>query len=152
MAGRRTLSFASLEEIMPDVDRLLEGDHATVGNWSLGQICNHLAGTFTASVDGVAFKAPWLVRKTIAPIFKKKLFQSGRMREGITIPEAALPKPGLDARGEAERLRAALQRYATHTGAVADHPFFGPLTRDEWTRIHCIHCAHHLSFALPGGA
>ena len=33
----------------------------------------------------------------------------------------------------------------------APHPFFGPLTRAEWTRLHCIHCAHHLSFALPPG-
>ncbi|MFI5459648.1 MAG: DUF1569 domain-containing protein [Isosphaerales bacterium] len=45
MAGRRELSFASLDEVMPDVERLLAG-HATVGQWSLGQICNHLATGF----------------------------------------------------------------------------------------------------------
>ena len=40
---RRALSFTSLAEVMPEVDRLFQG-HRTVGNWSLGQICNHLAG------------------------------------------------------------------------------------------------------------
>ena len=40
--GRRTLSYGSFDEMMLDVERLLEG-HTTVGNWSLAQICRHLA-------------------------------------------------------------------------------------------------------------
>jgi hypothetical protein len=23
------------------------------------------------------------------------------------------------------------------------------MTKDEWTRFHCMHCAHHLGFAVP---
>ena len=34
--GRRELSFNSLDEVMPDVERLLEG-HSTVGHWSLAR-------------------------------------------------------------------------------------------------------------------
>ena len=40
--GRRTLRYESLDEVMADVERLLEG-HTTVGHWSLAQICRHLA-------------------------------------------------------------------------------------------------------------
>ena len=40
--GRRTLRYESLDEVMPDVERLLEG-HTTVGNWTLAQICRALA-------------------------------------------------------------------------------------------------------------
>jgi Protein of unknown function (DUF1569) len=71
------------------------------------------------------------------------------MAEGIKIPEAFLPKPGLGAGVQAEALRAALRLYAAHTGPLAEHPFFGRISRDEWTRLHCIHCAHHLSFVHP---
>ena len=39
--GRRPLVFVRLDEVMPDVERLLAG-HVTVGRWTLGQICNHL--------------------------------------------------------------------------------------------------------------
>jgi hypothetical protein len=42
MAERRELTFASLDDVMPDVERLLAG-HVTVGRWTLGQILNHLA-------------------------------------------------------------------------------------------------------------
>ena len=47
------------------------------------------------------------------------------MPEGLKLPEVVLPKPGLDARAEAEALRAALRLFAAHTGPMADHPFFG---------------------------
>ena len=49
--GRRKLAFRRLEEIMPDVERLLVG-HFTVGRWTLGQICDHLAASFRYSVEG----------------------------------------------------------------------------------------------------
>ena len=28
-------------------------------------------------------------------------------------------------------------------------PLFGKMSRDELTRLHLIHCAHHLSFLTP---
>jgi hypothetical protein len=148
MSERRVLSFSSLSEVMPDVDWLLQG-HTTVGRWSLGQICNHLASGVVGSVEGFPGRAPWLIRVTLGPLAKRQLFATGRMRAGMKLPEKFLPRPGLAPRAEAEALRAALSLYSTHPGPPADHPLLGPLGRDEWTRLHCIHCAHHLGFALP---
>lgn len=34
-------------------------------------------------------------------------------------------------------------------GPFVNHPVLGALTKDEWTQFHCMHCAHHLSFAVP---
>ncbi|MGE5756422.1 MAG: DUF1569 domain-containing protein [Planctomycetaceae bacterium] len=42
MAGRRELTFACLDDVMTEVERLPAG-HETVGPWSLGQSCNHMA-------------------------------------------------------------------------------------------------------------
>lgn len=140
--------FQGLNDVMPDVDRLLEG-HETVGNWTLAQICNHLTNAIQLSVDGMPFKFPWMMRVAVAPLVKGPLFRTGKMREGVKLPAAALPKPGLDARAEAEALRAALNYYAGVTEPLASHPLFGKLSRGEWDRFHCIHCAHHLSFARP---
>ena len=148
MAQRRELSFSRLDEIMPDVDRLLAG-HTTIGNWSLGQICNHIGGAIRYSVEGFPGRAPWLIRTFLAPRAKREIFQTGKMRTGIKVPDTFLPKPGLDDRAEAEALRASLQLFGKTPGPLAPHPFFGSLTRDEWVRLHCIHCAHHLSFAVP---
>ncbi len=148
MPERRTLDFARVDEVMPEVDRLLDG-YATAGSWTLGQACNHLAATFRMSVEGSGVKVPWLVRATFGRIFKRKVLTERRMKEGIKTPEEFLPKPGLEDRAEAEALRASIAHYRAHPELRAPHPFFGPMTGDEWDLLHCIHSAHHLSFAVP---
>jgi len=151
MPGRRPLRFARLDQVMPDVDRLLHG-HSTVGEWSLGQICNHLEMAIRGSVEGYAVSLPWPVRKLIGSTLLRRLFKEGRMPEGIKLPERIRPKPGLDARDEAGKLRSALALFASNTGPMAVHPIFGRIAPEDWERLHLIHCAHHLSFALPTGA
>ena len=85
----------------------------------------------------------------MGPHVLRKILRTGQIPEGIKLPESVLPRPGLDARAEAEGLRAALAYYAAATGPRADHPFFGRMSRSDWDRLHLIHTAHHLSFARP---
>ena len=75
-AARRALTFATLDQIMPDVDRLMERGHSTVGKWTLAQICHHLAVALDGSVQGIPLKAPWLLRMTIAPIILRQLLKT----------------------------------------------------------------------------
>jgi hypothetical protein len=145
---RRSLRFTSIDQIMPEVDRLLQG-HATVGNWSLGQICDHLARAVNCTVDGYPVKAPWLIRRTVGPIFVSRMLRAGKFAEGIKTPQVYEPKPGADAQTEVEALRNALRRFSHHVGPLAEHPLAGKVSRSLWEQYHCIHCAHHLSFAFP---
>jgi hypothetical protein len=145
--GRRALTFASRDELMPDVERLLQG-HTTVGKWLLGQICGHLAQSLHDTI-GFPVRAPWLVRKTVGPLLLRWVLRRGRFIEGMKAPPQNQPAPGVDARAAAEALRAALTRLAAHTGPLVEHPFGGCVTREVWERFHCVHCAHHLSFAVP---
>src|SRR4051794_1375320 len=98
-ASRRALRFASLDQVMPDVDRLLEG-HTTVGRWSLGQICNHLAQTICYTVEGFPVKLPWLVRKTVGPLILRRILATERFPEGTKAPKQVLPSPEAEARAE----------------------------------------------------
>lgn len=147
MAVRRSLTFARMDEIMPEVDRLLAG-HTLVGNWGLAQMCNHLSNSIQMSVEGFGIKLPWLLRATVGRIAKREIFSTGVMRSGIKLPKKFLPATGLDDRAEAEALRAAIGYYFTNPTPRAPHPMLGELSGPEWDRLHCIHSAHHLSFAL----
>lgn len=149
--GRRPLDFATLDQVMPDVDLLLAG-HRTVGAWSLGQICNHLATAIRLSAEGGPLKSKgmWLIRKTIGPFLKRKFFQARRIPEGIRVPTPSLtPRPALDDRAEAESLRATIRLFAPESGPPVEHPLMGKFSPEEWRTFHAIHCAHHLSFAIP---
>jgi nitrite reductase (NO-forming)/hydroxylamine reductase len=42
-----------------------------------------------------------------------------------------------------------LARYLQHDGRLHAHPLFGNMPRETWDRVHCVHCAHHLSFVIP---
>jgi hypothetical protein len=147
-AARRSLKFATLDDVMPEVDRLLAGC-STVGKWSLGQICQHLTAGVVFSVEGYPEAAPWLIRKTFGPVMIRRILKSGTFPSGFQLPEKYWPKPSEDARAEAEALRAALRLFGMHTGPFAEHPLGAKLSGAEWSLLHTIHAAHHLSFVLP---
>jgi hypothetical protein len=145
--GRRLLNFRSLDEIMPEVDRLQKGS-TKVGNWSLGQMCLHLATVMRRVVD-LPEPTSFDSSKWVGEEQKREFFESGVVPEGIP---TSVPPPDagtLDDREAAEELRRAIAHYQTSPGPVAPHPRLGFLTRDQWDRFHCYHAAHHLSFVIP---
>ena len=148
--GRRTLHFNSLDDVMPDVERLLQG-YTTVGNWSLAQICHHLSTVMRRVVDLPASThvdpSQWAPEER-----KREVLESGLIPEGLPAPPEIVPTGEFNEREEAESLRAAIAHYKASNGPVIPHRIFGPLTKAEWDRIQCIHCAHHLSFAVPSAA
>ncbi|SIN78821.1 Protein of unknown function [Singulisphaera sp. GP187] len=145
MSERRDLSFARLDDIMPDVEHLLEG-HTTVGRWSLGQILHHLRAGIDLTMEG----EPDTSEPTrLQGIAYRRFFRSGRFPEGQHAAHPTLVPPrNLVASTEAETLRVAIQRFSSSNGPFPSHPRLGPLRRGEWTRFHCMHCAHHLSYVL----
>jgi hypothetical protein len=142
------LSYESLDGIMPDVERLL-GGHTTVGNWSLAQICRHLATVMRRVVDLPASPPPHDTARQVDEELKRQFFESGMVPEGIPTSPLLLPVDALNQREEVEELRQAIAHYKASPGPVVPHVLFGFLTREEWDRFHCIHAAHHLSFAVP---
>ncbi len=145
---RRQLRFASLDEVMPEVERLLAG-HATVGAWSLGQILDHLAFALDRVARGPAASEPPTAEQQEV---HRRFFAGDRFPDGIELPSAFSPPPNDDPGAAAEALRAAIAAFAARTAPFPAHPRLGPLTGEEWVKLHRMHCAHHLGFVVPTGA
>jgi hypothetical protein len=151
--GRRTLKFAALEEVLADAERLNRGPVNALGNWSAGQIFEHLAIAFNRSIDGFTMTFPWYFR-LMARIFKNKLM-SGSMPPGFKLPadgaKVMEPAPTSTEKGLAD-LRAAISRLQREPKR-ARHPLFGELSKEEWNTIHLMHASLHMSFLVqPYGA
>lgn len=152
MVRCRMLKFDRLDDVMPEVDRLLEG-YERGGNWSLGQICQHLALTMQHSVEGWPWQAPWLVRRTLGRVMLRNVLRRGAMPEGVPLRwlRVLTPASEPDDRAEAEVLRGTLRYYEGLNALFPEHPVFGRLNQEEWSRLHAIHCSHHLGFVRPVG-
>jgi hypothetical protein len=147
VSGRRTLNFNSYDEILADVRLLASVPHRQLGNWSLGEVCQHLAKTMDLSIDGSQARAPWLLR-TVGPFIKKR-FLSRPLSAGFTAPPSfgLLPDSAAAAEGVAA-LEKAVQRLH-QTNDRQPHLIFGRMTREEWDQLHMRHSALHLSFLAP---
>ena len=63
-------------------------------------------------------------------------------------PGHLAPKSAEDA-AAVDALLSAIAAYRSRTDPLHPIPLFGRLPRETWDQIHLIHCAHHLSFAIP---
>lgn len=148
---RRVVRFASIDDLLIDLDRLVAAERAgrlrLAGQWSFGQILNHMTAWVGYAYDGFPLKLPWVVRFFLK--FRKKAFLYAPMRAGLRIPSV----PGGTLATEDVPLDRALPAFRVacerlrRTPPTRPHPFLGPLTHDEWIALHLRHAELHLSFA-----
>ncbi len=141
--GRRTLRYQSLDELWGDAQRLAENNAPTMGNWSQGQIYEHLARAFNISIDGVKpFPAP--MRLILNLVFKKRFLNKG-LPAGFPAPADFVADDTTSTQSGLESLRLAIQRQ-NHVTERAPHPGFGTFTAIEWEQFHLRHAEMHMSF------
>jgi Protein of unknown function (DUF1569) len=144
---RRKVRYNTLDELIADADRAVRAQAPTTGNWSLGQILEHLATANDKTIDGFGFQAPWPVRTIGRYVLKKRLLTNG-LKPGFKLGPAAsaVLVPGeTDTAAALEHLRQSTQRLKSEQKCSA-HPFLGPLTVDERNAICLRHAELHMSF------
>lgn len=148
--ARRVVRYQSLAELLADAEQLAANGHRTIGNWSLGQILDHISRPMVRAIDGFGFKAPWFARALIAPFIKNSLITKG-MRPGFKLPknaESLLPPSDISVTAGLENLRKAIHRFEREPGRQP-HPFLGNLASQEWLNLMLRHAELHMGFVLP---
>lgn len=144
---RRILKFNSIQELLADAERAVQRNAGTTGNWSLGQIIEHLAIAMDKSIDGFQELPPWFIR-VIGRWFLKGAFLHKPMKAGFKLPakaETELVSGPIEPQQALDHMRRAAERLKTTT-TRQPHPVVGPLTADEWNQLHCRHAELHFSF------
>lgn len=150
VTGRRALRFGSLDEMLAEAELLASGPTQTLGNWTPGQIFEHLARAFTLPLDGVVLPIPFYVRwgaKLMLGRFIRNGLPAGLALTGKSA-EALVPDPTATEAGLAD-LRSAVSRWKAKT-TVPYHSVFGTVTDEQFTQIHLRHAELHLSFLTRG--
>jgi len=136
-----------------DAEALLTKGYDRAGNWDLAQVCGHVANWMTYPVEGFP-KSPapiramlWLLKKTVGRAKFEKYLAEGMPAGKPTMPES-VPTAGGDHAAAVAKLKQAVEKFKAADG-VYPSPLFGPMTKDEATRLQLVHAAHHLSFLVP---
>lgn len=151
VTGRRKLHFADFSQLLADVDYVATHPCRTLGNWSVGQILDHLAIAANTPFDGFGgFKASWFTRHLIVPFIKNNLLTKP-MAAGFQIPKEAtvmFPEPTATPLVAYAKLKRALARFSTELPKFP-HPVLGDLAFQEWVAVTLRHAELHLSFIIP---
>ena len=142
--GRRTVCYESLIAFLEDAERLANCEVRTIGNWSQGQIYEHLARSLDVSIDGTdLMSAPF---RLVLNLFLKKKFLQEAIPAGFQAPDKFVP-----AETSVEDGLASLQRAVARQNEVKEralHPGFGKLSPEEWGLFNLRHAEMHMSFIV----
>jgi len=151
VTNRRQLHFDCLEDIRNDVEQLAKRKEVrSLGNWSAGQILTHLSVAMNGSIDDTIPKLPGIVRFLLRLFIKHKMLNKP-MTAGFHLPNkaaAVLIPPPTNWEEGLRNFRQAMQRLITEP-MRAPSPVVGPMTNEEWVKLHCRHAELHLSFLIP---
>ena len=146
---RRQLDFKSWPEALADIDCLYRAHYDRAGNWDLSQTLDHVGEGLRTALRGTDHRAAWIIRKFLGPLVLQRILRHRRMKAGIKVPQWWLPGPSHDESAALDQFRSEISAFQEMTTTPFPHPFFGPLTKQQWNDLALIHAAHHLSFLIP---
>lgn len=153
-APRREVKLACLDCLKQELDRIesahRSGALRTTGNWSPGQILQHIARFMRYPIDGFSpGKPPWLLRVIVQMLFKKKAVDGQPPPPGIKLPAGAaylLPDDDVPIDVGLAELRTVISRIDEGERFAHPSPLFGALTHEQWTKLQLGHATLHLGF------
>ncbi len=131
---RRVVRFETLRDVLEDIERLQRDGYSRAGNWSLGQVCNHLAQAVALTENS---RVPRVVQRIGIWLFLRSA-PLGRIGNvlGLRLPTTRPQNVPVDDETGVERLTAAIDRVSSDEG-------------NPTIAFHLWHCQHHLSFLVP---
>jgi hypothetical protein len=110
----------------------------------------HLAHAMKMGLDGPEAKPIFLAR-IVGRMLKNRMIHGGQFKPGFKLPKkmaAKLVPPTTDDNAGLDTLRNMVRRWKSEPQRHP-HPFFGPLTDEEWDLSTLRHAEMHMSFLVP---
>lgn len=153
---RRKVRFSDLDEILVAAEELSVASQVRqLGNWTMGQIFEHLAKSLHSSIDESKAVVSWRIR-TIAFLLRPIVLRFG-LPSGVSIENSSsvaadefLPSDTTSTKSGLRLMREAITRVQS-SRMVARHNLFGKLSHKQWTQLHCRHAELHMSFLQVEG-
>lgn len=148
---RRDLHFDSIDDIVADLEMLTASDVETTGQFTFGQIMEHLAITLDLVVGKLSPPPIPAYMRWFARL-GRPLVLSRPMSPGFKLPKQAQavfwPDSEIDPSEAYAHLKESIDRY-NMKDPLPKHPLFGTMNREQCDQLQCRHFELHLSFVHP---
>lgn len=148
---RRDLRLETLDAVLEECESLMSTGYERHGNWSLGQMCNHMRLTMESNMHGYP---AWMsiLGLPLRPILRRVALPRllrGNSIKGVKTAGMFVPSDALDDAEELRKFRECIHAFVSTTSPLHPHPGFGRMSHEEFERFHAAHSAHHLAFLTP---
>jgi hypothetical protein len=145
---RRKIHFDTLDDAIADATRLAAGPVTTTGNFSFGQILEHLSramDTVTGDLKPMPVPLPLRLAARLArPLLIARPFMSG-FKLPANAQSLLWPSDQVDVATGLAALQKSVARFR-QVEPLQPHPVFGQMNRAQHEQIQCRHSELHLSF------
>ena len=152
---KRKLKYENFDAMMSDVRMLLDNGYISHGNWHLGQATNHVAQWMRFPMDGFP-KPPlpiaimlWVIKHTIMPKMKQKIFAEGFKGGMATAPETVLEPDAVSDSQGVEELQKVVNRLSDFKGDLIPSPLFSKMDLETACKVALLHAEHHFGYLEP---
>ncbi|MEM1165294.1 MAG: DUF1569 domain-containing protein [Planctomycetota bacterium] len=154
---RRTLHFTTLADILADAEAFAAtGEPRTSGNWSVGEVVDHVRMIMTYSREGFPDMGIPAPLRWFTILFMKKRTLAKGFDAGFKFPTAKIAAAFTPERVSLDvamtRLRREVELSSVPGAMSQPSPLVGRLTHDEWQALQCRHAELHFSFVFPATA
>lgn len=130
-------------EIIARINQLRPDSPAKWGKMNVSQMLAHCQKPLGVAVGDHSLKANFIIR-LIGPLFKKKLFNEKPFKKGLPTDKSFIISDARDFENEKKKMIGMINAFSADAMSGEPHPFFGKLTKDEWSRGTWKHLDHHL--------
>lgn len=153
MPKLRRFELHTLNEVIDDITMLRDRGYSRGGNWTLSQVCEHVAETLRVELDGTVKPLPWIVRATVGNL-TFWLFTSRTVHglSGIPTLKQLVPTGTPNQKDDPEKIEDCLRLLAEirdRTEPIPPYPLATGVTLKKWQLMMVVHAQHHLEFLKP---
>ncbi len=134
---------AAKQEIIERINKLTPQSQRQWGKMDVGQMLAHCQMPLGVAVGKHSLKRNFFL-SLIGPLFKKQLFNNNPFKRNLPTDKSFIMNDPKDFEKEKEGLIQMISSFSETTMSDAPHPFFGKLTKEEWSKGTWKHLDHHL--------
>jgi len=131
------------QEIIERINRLTPQSQRQWGKMDVGQMLAHCQMPLGVAVGKHQLKRNFFL-SLIGPLFKKQLYNNKPFKRNLPTDKSFIMTDPKDFEKEKEGLIQMINSFSESTMSDAPHPFFGKLTKEEWSKGTWKHLDHHL--------